>query len=118
MFLVRRLAGLLVVLLAMTFVVFMLQQVVPGDPARAAVGPNAPPEVVAAKRLELQLDRPVLERYGLYLGRLARGDFGTSIRTHNPVSGDLGRLLPRHAGAGGCDVGARLRPRGGAGPRG
>lgn len=94
LFFVRRLAGLAVVLLAMTFVTFMLQQIVPGDPARAAVGPNAPPAVVQAKRAELQLDRPVLARYALYLSRLAQGDLGTSIRTHNPVADDLGRLLP------------------------
>ena len=52
-FLIRRIAGLISVLLAMTVVLFTLQQLVPADPARALVGPNAPNSLVEAKRESL-----------------------------------------------------------------
>jgi peptide/nickel transport system permease protein/dipeptide transport system permease protein len=93
-FLVWRAAGLVAVLLLMTLVVFLLRQVIPSDPARAAVGPNAPASVVAAKRHELGLDRPLLSQYGTYLRELAGGDLGTSSRTHSSVASDVARFLP------------------------
>lgn len=94
LFLLKRLCGLVAVLFLMTLVIFLLQEVVPADPARAAVGPNAPRAQVEAKRLELGLDKPVLVRFGLYLGRLAQGDLGTSIRTRHPVALDIASALP------------------------
>ena len=93
-FLLKRFAGLAAVLFLMTLLVFVLQQVVPADPARAAVGPNAPRALVEAKRVELGLDRPVLVRFGLYLERLAHGDLGVSIRTRRPVRDDVLNALP------------------------
>lgn len=91
---VKRLAGLVAVLLLMTLVIFCLQQVVPADPARAAAGPNAPAAVVEAKRKEMGLDDPLLVRYWRYLGSLVQGDLGRSVRTRNPVATDLGNALP------------------------
>ena len=93
-FLAARLLGILGVIAAMTLVVFILQQVAPNDPARALAGPNAPAEVVAQKRIELGLDRPVLMQYALYMQRLARGDLGRSIRTGSPVAADVAKYLP------------------------
>jgi peptide/nickel transport system permease protein/dipeptide transport system permease protein len=93
-FVLVRLTGLVVVLLAMTALVFLLRQVVPGDPARAAAGPNAPAEVVEAKRAELGLDRPLIEQYGTYLADLAHGDLGESVRTQRPVGTDVAERLP------------------------
>ena len=93
-FLLLRLAGLLLVLLTMTAVVFLLRQVVPGDPARAAVGPNAPAEAVEAKRAELGLDRPLVVQYGRYLADLSRGDLGDSTVTRRPVTSDIVDRLP------------------------
>lgn len=93
-FIVNRLVGLVVVLVAMTAVVFALQQLVPADPARAAVGPNAPAEAVAAKRTELGLDKPVLQQYGTYVRHVLRGDLGQSVRTQQPVRTDVTDRLP------------------------
>ena len=90
----RRLANLALVLLAMTFMIFALQQASPGDPARAALGATASQEAVAAERSALGLDKPLPVRFALYLGRLARGDLGQSTHTHNPVTEDIGHFLP------------------------
>jgi len=93
-FIALRMLGLLAVLVAMTFIIFILQQLIPNDPARAIAGPNAPRELVEAKRKELGLDQPVLVQYQQYFGRLLQGDLGTSIRTKNPVRKDLINFLP------------------------
>jgi peptide/nickel transport system permease protein/dipeptide transport system permease protein len=93
-FLIRRIAGLASVLLAMTVVLFTLQQLVPADPARALVGPNAPNSLVEEKRKEMGLDRPLPVQYWRYMVRLAQGDLGQSIYTHNPVARDLARYTP------------------------
>ena len=93
-FVLMRLAGLILVLLAMTLAIFLLRQVVPSDPARAAVGPNAPESVVKLKREELGLDKPVYTQYFDYLGNVVHGDFGTSTRTLAPVSDDIRTYFP------------------------
>lgn len=92
--LLRRGLELLAVLIAMSAIVFLLRSVIPADPARSAVGPNAPASVVEAKRQELGLDRPLVEQYGRYLRGLLRGDLGTSFRTMRPVTQDIAEFLP------------------------
>lgn len=93
-FVLVRTAGLLVVVFAMVVGIFLLRQVVPGDPARAAVGPTAPQDVVEAKRAELGLDDQLSVQFGRYLRALSHGDLGQSIRTRNPVREDLAVALP------------------------
>ena len=93
-FLLRRVLGLVPVMLAMTLIVFVLQTMVPTDPARALAGPNAQRETVERIRGEMGLDDPVLEQYARFLAGLTRGDLGTSVRTRNPVSEDMARHAP------------------------
>jgi peptide/nickel transport system permease protein/dipeptide transport system permease protein len=93
-YLLRRLAGLVVVLLSMTFIVFCLQSIVPADPARALAGPTAPAETVEAVRQRLGLNDPIATQYGRFLVRLAAGDLGTSVRSRQPVAADIARYLP------------------------
>jgi peptide/nickel transport system permease protein len=90
----RRLGALLAVLLGLAAIVFVLQTVIPADPARAMVGTSAPPQVVAAKRHELGYDKPLPQRFADFLGRLAHGDLQSSLRTRNPVATDLGTFAP------------------------
>jgi len=90
----KRLANLVVVLLAMTFVIFALQQLAPGDPARAALGFTASKAAIEAEHKALDLDRPLYIRYGHYLGRLFEGDLGQSARTHDAVAADIAYCLP------------------------
>jgi peptide/nickel transport system permease protein len=90
----RRLVSLLAVLAGLAVIVFLLQAVIPSDPARAMVGANASPEAVAAKRHELGYDKPLPAQFTAFVGRLARGDLQHSLRTRNPVATDLGGFAP------------------------
>jgi ABC-type dipeptide/oligopeptide/nickel transport system permease component len=91
-YLMRRLAAFVPVLFAVTFVVFLMLHLVPGDPARMLAGPGVPTEDVERLRQQLGLDRPVLVQYAEWMGRLATGDFGRSIASRQPV---LPQLLDR-----------------------
>jgi peptide/nickel transport system permease protein len=93
-FLLRRLAGLVVVLLGVSIITFGLTQLVPVDPAVTALGQNAREDQIQAFRREYGLDRPAPEQYLRYMGRLLRGDLGISIRTRRPVISDLRDFLP------------------------
>jgi peptide/nickel transport system permease protein len=93
-FLLRRLGSLVAVLLVLSAVVFLLQQVSPGDPARAALGANASRQAVAAERLRLGLDDPLPVQFLRFLAGALHEDFGTSFRTHRPVAVDLASALP------------------------
>lgn len=72
---------------------FLLMQVIPTDPATVRAGPTATPDVVAAIRSDLGLDRPLPVQFALYLGRLLRGDLGVSIINNIPVSQELGNTV-------------------------
>jgi peptide/nickel transport system permease protein len=76
----------LAILFAASAVVFFATEVLPGDPARSVLGREASPEALAALRKEFGFDRPVLERYGEWLGGIAHGDLGKSFPSGEPVS--------------------------------
>ena len=105
----RRLLALIPVLLVVTFVVFMLVELAPGDAATSvAGGANATPEKVTEVRQELGLDRPVLTRYFDWLGDAVQLDFGKSYAAYNNVAApDVAR------GARGADPGVALTGVGG-----
>jgi peptide/nickel transport system permease protein len=70
-----------------SLVVFVLLEVVPGDPAAYMLGLNATPEAVAALRTELGLDAGPAERYLAWVGGMLTGDFGVSYAYRTPVAG-------------------------------
>jgi peptide/nickel transport system permease protein len=74
------------VVLAATFVVFLMVHVVPGDPARAALGAQASPEAVRQLHEQLGLDRPLLTQYWSWLWNALHGDLGRSIMLTDPVT--------------------------------
>ena len=83
------------VVLGITIVVFMIMQIVPGDPARVILGPYASDESVAGLRDRLGLDRPFFEQYLTWLAKAARGDFGQSLLNGQDVAPQLqGRIGP------------------------
>ena len=96
-FLVRRFSTAVLILLILSFVIFLLQSVSPGDPARAYVGANASNEMVAAERQRLGLDDPMLQQFTRFIGGLFTGDLGRSLRTRQPVTADLATYLPATA---------------------
>ncbi|MET0475132.1 MAG: ABC transporter permease [Mycobacterium sp.] len=93
-FLIRRLSAGVLILLILSFVVFLLQSVAPGDPARAYVGANASPAMVAAERQRLGLNDPVPSQFLHFVGGLFTGDLGRSLRTRQPVTADIATYLP------------------------
>ena len=90
----RRLGAALVVMIGISMLIFAIARVMPGDPARIALGPNATAEQVAALRAERHLDAPLPVQYVEFLKALSRGDLGTSLYTHRPVTKDIGEFLP------------------------
>jgi peptide/nickel transport system permease protein len=98
-FLARRLAALLLLGLGITFVAFVLTELVPGDPAAANLGQRAigDPEAVRAFREHYGLDKPLPVQYALYLQHLAVGDLGESEQSHRPVRTDLAEYVPATA---------------------
>jgi peptide/nickel transport system permease protein len=90
----KRLLSLIGVLFGLMLIVFLLQAVVPQNPARAMVGASAPPETVAQKSHELGYDQPLPVRFVDYMGRVLSGDLQTSLRTRNPVVKDLESFAP------------------------
>jgi peptide/nickel transport system permease protein len=89
----RRLLLAVPVLLGVSAVVFLLMALVPGDPAHAILGPYATPDNVARLRVELGLDRPLIERYGVWLGHLLHGDLGRSYSLNRPVLDEVAERL-------------------------
>ena len=88
-FVLRRAGQLVGVALALTLVVFVLQQVSDVDLARVAVGDTASQASVAAARHRLGYDDPLPEQYVRYVADAATGDLGESLRTGQPVATDL-----------------------------
>ena len=90
----KRLVHLLIVLLAVTFLSFVVVDLLPGDAAVVVAGDNATPEQVQQVREDLQLDRPLLVRYVDWLGGVVTGDLGRSFRTGQPVAEALAQRIP------------------------
>ncbi len=96
-FIVNRVAAAVVIVLALTAGMFVLQKVSPVDPVHAMLGAQASAGQILAERHRLGLDRPLLSQYVSYLAGLPRGDLGTSFRTRRPVSTDLASFVPATA---------------------
>lgn len=82
-----RLASLAASLAAASLAIFLLVEVVPGDPAATMLGMTATPEAVAALRAELGLDQGPVARYLAWVGGMLTGDFGVSYTYRTPVAG-------------------------------
>jgi peptide/nickel transport system permease protein len=83
----RRLAGLLLTLLAVSLLIFAVMAVLPGDPAAITLGTSATPETLGALRHAMGLDQPLMLRYGKWLLGAATGDLGQSYTYGVPVAG-------------------------------
>ncbi|WP_336990207.1 nickel ABC transporter permease [Bacillus infantis] len=93
-FLIRRFIQIIPVLLGVTLIVFLIMQMVPGDPAALVAGEGATDAQVDSIRHELGLDQPVLVQYAKYVGDVVQGDLGESIRTSRPVLDEILVRLP------------------------
>lgn len=93
-FILSRLLQAVPILLGLSVLVFLIQRVLPGDPAYAILGQGATPQQIDSLRDYLHLDRPLHEQYFLYLGNLMRGDFGVSAVNGRPVMDEFLRRFP------------------------
>jgi peptide/nickel transport system permease protein len=93
-FLLRKVGAAVLVLFGVSIVVFLLARVIPGDPARIALGPRASAQQVQSLRHELYLDKPLVTQYLYFLGGVVRGDLGTSLYSKRPVTDDLRQYFP------------------------
>ncbi|MEA2582970.1 MAG: peptide/nickel transport system permease protein [Thermomicrobiales bacterium] len=82
-------------LLGLSFLIFMLTRLIPGDPAVLMLGRGASPEAVTILRHELGLDRPAVIQFFSWLAKMIRGDMGTSTRLDLPVSELVFERYPR-----------------------
>jgi len=93
-FILRRLAISIFVLFGLSILIFLIARIVPGDPARMALGPRAPVDVVERLRQQMHLDKPLLQQYGLWLWEVAHGNLGDSLVTRRPVKQDIREFFP------------------------
>jgi peptide/nickel transport system permease protein len=89
-----RLAAMLPMLFFISLLTFLLFELVPGDPARATLGPDASQAAVNALRDEMGLNDPLPIRFGRWVTNVASGDLGNSLETRQPVIKTIARRLP------------------------
>ncbi len=93
-YVIKRLLMLIPVILGVSFLVFFIMSMSPGDPARTILGENAPQESVDALREELGLNDPVIVQYVNYMKDLLHGDLGESYKSGRPVLGEIVSRFP------------------------
>jgi peptide/nickel transport system permease protein len=93
-YLVKRLATIVPTLVFVSMLIFGLQQLLPGDPAKILAGEEQDPSVVAYLHKKLHLDEPLPVRYAYWIGGVVRGDLGESIRTQQTVLQLIAQKLP------------------------
>lgn len=93
-YVVRRLLGMIPVLILVALTSFLLIHMVPGDPALVMLGSDATTEQVDQLRAELGLDRPLITQFGLWISQVLRGNMGDSFFLGRPVTQALMERLP------------------------
>jgi peptide/nickel transport system permease protein len=93
-YIAQRLVVLVPTLFFVSVLIFTLQQLLPGDAAIALAGEENDPAAIQAIRAKYALDQPFVVQYGLWIGRVLRGDFGESLRSRIPVRELLASKLP------------------------
>ncbi len=93
-YILKRVLLAIPLVLGVSFIVFGLMYLSPGDPVRMLAGREASPEVIAAIRTEWGFDRPFVVQYLVWLGKVLRGDFGKSVIYNLPVSFLVSTRLP------------------------
>ena len=93
-YITKRVLLMIPILLGVTFLVFLIMSLLPGDPGRMILGMGAKAEDVAAYNHKLGVDRPFLIRFVSYIGDLLRGSFGISYRSQRPVIEEIAACFP------------------------
>jgi len=93
-YIARRILLTIPAMVAMSFLVFFIIRLVPGDPALVILGLRATPESLATLREQLNLNDPVYVQYGNWIWNALRGDLGVDYRTHEPITDMIVTRLP------------------------
>lgn len=93
-YLIKRILQLIPTFIGLSILVFVIARVMPGDPVRLALGPEATEEQIMKYRHELGLDKPIYEQYFYFLFGIFQGKLGESLRTFHDVSIDIVRFFP------------------------
>jgi len=93
-YIIKRLLNILIMLFAVSIIIFLLVRFIPGDPARTMAGEHASKEILEEMRKKWGLDKPVWEQYIIWLKYAIRGDFGRSIMTHENVLTEIMQRFP------------------------
>ena len=93
-YVIKRLLMLIPVIIGVSFLVFFIMSLAPGDTARMMLGEDAPIKAVEALREELGLNDPLLVRYANYMLDLLHGDLGTSYKSDRPVFSEIAARFP------------------------
>lgn len=88
-YIIKRVLNVILMLFAVSIIIFLLIRLAPGDPARTLAGEHASAEMLEQMRKEWGLDKPIYEQYFIWFKHAIRGDFGRSILTHNSVLSEL-----------------------------
>lgn len=94
MFVVRRLLASIPVLIGITAILFVMLNVVPGDPIALMMKEHASPDVIERVRTQMHLDDPIIVRYFRFLWDAVQGDMGTSIKLKRPVTNLIAAAFP------------------------
>lgn len=93
-FILKRLLTLIPVLFVVSILVFLMVHAMPGDPARIIAGESASDQDIENVRKAHGFDKPLYQQYGIYIGNVIKGDFGTSVRTGRSVNSEIMSRFP------------------------
>ena len=88
-YIIKRFLSAIPVLLGISVIVFIIMALIPGDPATAILGSFATPENVEKLNRDLGLDKPMIQRYFIWLGNMLQGDFGRSFSLNKDVLDEI-----------------------------
>lgn len=94
LYLIKRLALSVVIVLMAILVLFSMLHMIPGDPVSIALGPRATPEVQAAYAAKMHLDQPVIYQFLIFIGNVLTGDLGSDVFSGRPVAQTMAEQLP------------------------
>ncbi|HBR6855819.1 TPA: ABC transporter permease [Klebsiella aerogenes] len=93
-YVIKNLLSLPLILLGASLIVFLAIRMLPGDPARLMAGPQATQDDVSRMHTRLGLDDPLAVQYGHFVSGMLKGDFGTSLKSGQPVSAEMSERVP------------------------
>ena len=93
-FILKRLGYSVFVLIGLSILIFVIARIMPGDPARMALGARAPEWVIEKLREEMHLNEPIYVQYYYWFKVAIKGDLGTSLVTKRPVTNDIKEFFP------------------------